>query len=107
MSSLNAKLGDNFLHISKLVVDRENWMTYKDRLSWSVDACGLLSHLEGTKKKPIDPSMSAKKEWRMDEAITKQQIATTIPDSLFIQIKSLKTAGEIFTYLLNLFKKCS
>ncbi|KAG2347750.1 hypothetical protein BDR05DRAFT_904369, partial [Suillus weaverae] len=130
MSSSNSKLGDNFLHIPKLAADGENWMTYKDRLSWSVDARGFLGHLDGTEKKPIDPSTlsgrgaswapttsdeirelsayrTAMKEWRIGEAITKQQIAGTIPDSLFIQVKNLATAGEIFTYLSNLFKKHS
>ncbi|KAG0698647.1 hypothetical protein DFH29DRAFT_1002666 [Suillus ampliporus] len=130
MSTSNAKLGDDFLRVPKLVVDGENWMTYKDRLSWSVDACGFLGHLEGTEKKPIDPSTlsgrgaswipstsdelrelsayrSGIKEWQMGEAITKQQIAGTIPDSLFIQVKNLATAAEIFAYLSNLFEKRS
>ncbi|KAG1880157.1 hypothetical protein F4604DRAFT_1578839, partial [Suillus subluteus] len=130
MSSSNSKLGEDFLCVPKLVADGENWMTYKDRLSWSVDARGFLGHLDGTEKKPIDPSTlsgrgaswlpttsdelrelstyrSAMKEWRMGEAITKQQIAGTIPDSLFIQVKNLTTAAEIFTYLSNLFEKRS
>ncbi|KAG2750880.1 hypothetical protein P692DRAFT_201710324, partial [Suillus brevipes Sb2] len=116
--------------IPKLVADGENWMTYKDRLSWSMDACGFLSHLEGTERKPVDPSTlsgrgaswspttpdevrelteykTTMKEWRMGEAITKQQIAGTIPNSLFIQVKNLATAGEIFAYLSNLFEKRS
>ncbi|KAG0693890.1 hypothetical protein DFH29DRAFT_815910 [Suillus ampliporus] len=128
MSSSNTKPGEDFLHVPKLIADGENWMTYKDRLSWSVDARGFLGHLEGTEKKPVDPSMLtgrgalwvpttldevrelaaykvASKEWCMGKAITKQQIAGTIPDSLFIQVKNLVTAGEIFTYLSNLFEK--
>ncbi|KAG1819658.1 uncharacterized protein BJ212DRAFT_1554793 [Suillus subaureus] len=130
MSSSNSKLGEDFLHVPKLAVDRENWMTYKDRMQWSVDAHGFLGHLDGTEKKPVDPSTllgrgaswspsmmdkvrelaaykTALKEWRMGEAITKQQIASTIPDSLFIQVKGLDTAQKIFTYLSNLFEKCS
>ncbi|KAG1734690.1 uncharacterized protein EDB91DRAFT_1056821 [Suillus paluster] len=130
MSSSSTKLGDDFLRIPKLIADRENWMTYKDRLSWSVDARGLLGHLEGTEKKPVDPLMlsgrgaswipttpdeirelsvyrTAMKEWCMGEAILTQQIAGTIPDSLFIQVKNLVTAGEIFMYLPNPFEKCS
>ena len=50
---------------------------------------------------------TAMKEWRMGEAVVKQQIAGTIPDSLFIQIKGLETAKDIFAHLLNLFEKCS
>jgi hypothetical protein len=112
MSSSNSKLGEDFLCVPKLAVDRENWTTYKDRMQWSVDACGFLGHLDGTEKKPVDPSTlsgrgvlwspstadevreltvykTALKEWCMGEAITKQQIASTIPDSLFIQVKNL------------------
>ncbi|KAG2140250.1 uncharacterized protein EDB93DRAFT_1040230, partial [Suillus bovinus] len=47
------------------------------------------------------------KDWRMGQAITKQQIAGTIPDSLFIQIKGLATVKEIFTHLSSLFEQCS
>ncbi|KAG1829035.1 hypothetical protein DFJ58DRAFT_692232, partial [Suillus subalutaceus] len=130
MSSSNSKLGEDFLRVPKLTADGENWTTYKDRMQWSVDARGFLSHLDGTEKKPVDPSTlsgrgaswspstmdevrelaaykTAMKEWRMGEAITKQQIASTIPDSLFIQVKNLDTAQEIFTYLSNLFEKRS
>jgi hypothetical protein len=130
MSSSNSKLGEDFLCIPKLAADRENWMTYTDRMQWSVDARWFLGHLDGIKKKPVDPSTlsgrrapwspsttdkvrelatykTALKEWHMGEAITKQQIASMIPDSLFIQVKNLDTAQEIFTYLLNLFEKRS
>ncbi|KAG1852198.1 hypothetical protein F4604DRAFT_1592095, partial [Suillus subluteus] len=130
MSSSNSKLGEDFLHVPKLAVDGENWTTYKYRMLWSVDARGFLGHLDGTKKKPVDaltlsgrgaswsPSTMDEireltafkvtmKEWHMGKAITKQQIASTIPDSLFIQVKGLDTAQEIFTYLSNLFEKHS
>jgi hypothetical protein len=57
MSTLNGKLGEDFLHIPKLIADGENWMMYKECLQWSIDACGLLGHLDGTETKLIDPSM--------------------------------------------------
>ncbi|KAG1819126.1 uncharacterized protein BJ212DRAFT_1268541 [Suillus subaureus] len=130
MSSSNSKLREDFLCVPKLAADGENWMTYKDRMQWSVDACGFLGHLDGTNKKPVDtltlsgrgaswsPSMmdevrelaaykTTLKEWGMGEAIMKQQIASTIPDSLFIQVKGLDTAQKIFMYLSNLFEKHS
>jgi hypothetical protein len=130
MSASTTKLGEDFLHVPKLAADGENWMTYKDRLQWSVDARGLLGHLEGTEVKPVDPVTrqgrgatwiptspdelleiaayrAAIKEWRISEAITKQQIAGTIPDSLFTQIKGLETAREIFMHLSMLFEQRS
>ena len=70
---------------------------------WSIDPHGLLDHLEGTTVEPADPitpdvqggttQLDAKqalvdkewkrevKEWRQREAVVKQQIARTIPDS--------------------------
>ncbi|KAG1853793.1 hypothetical protein C8R48DRAFT_324692 [Suillus tomentosus] len=55
MSTSNGKLGEHFLRIPKLATDGENWMMYKERLQWSIDARGLLGHLDGTETKPIDP----------------------------------------------------
>ncbi|KAG2154127.1 uncharacterized protein EDB93DRAFT_1102291 [Suillus bovinus] len=112
MSSSSIKLGDDFLHVPKLIVDGENWMTYKDRLLWSIDARGFLGHLEGTEKKPVDPStlLGRGALWTpttSDEVRELTQIAGTRPDSLFIQVENLETAGEIFKYLSNLFKKQS
>lgn len=43
----------------------------------------------------------------MGEAIVKQQIAGMIPNTLFMQIKGLATAKEIFTHLSNMFEQCS
>ncbi|KAG2158723.1 uncharacterized protein EDB93DRAFT_1066650, partial [Suillus bovinus] len=124
------RLGEDFLRIPKLAADGENWMMYKEHLQWSIDARRLLGHLDGTETKPIDPQglpgrgvlwtpstpdevkevsmyKAELKEWCMGQAITKQQIAGMIPDSLFIQIKDLDTAKEIFTHLSNLFEQCS
>jgi gag-polypeptide of LTR copia-type len=130
MSTSNGKLGEDFLRIPKLAADGENWMMYKERLQWSIDARGLIGHLDGTEKKPVDPQTlpnrgaswapatpdevkevstykTELKEWRTGQAITKQQIAGTIPDSLFIQIKNLDTAKDIFTHLSSLFEQRS
>ncbi|KAG2108667.1 uncharacterized protein F5147DRAFT_576486 [Suillus discolor] len=57
MSTLNRKLREDFLHIPKLTANGKNWMMYKECLQWSIDAWGLLSHLDGTETKPMDPQM--------------------------------------------------
>ena len=53
--STTTKLGDDFLRVPRLDVAGINWVVYKDRFLWSVDARGLLDHLEGTEKEPTDP----------------------------------------------------
>ena len=95
MSFSTTKLGDEFLHIPKLDVAGINWVVHKDRFLWSIDARGLLDHLEGTKEEPTDPIdaairsgtmvlhkaqvlvnsewKKAVKEWRQGEAVVKQQ----------------------------------
>ena len=103
-STTTTKLGDEFLCIPKLDIAGINWVVYKDRFLWSIDARGLRDHLEGTEVEPTDPIDAkiradvkpldeaqklvdtewkrAVKEWRQGEAVVKQQIAGTIPDSL-------------------------
>ena len=88
---------------------------------WSIDAHGLLDHLEGMTVEPADPitpdvrggmtpldaeqALADKewkrevKEWRQGEAVVKQQIAGTILDSLFMKIQSKGTAQEIWNQL--------
>jgi hypothetical protein len=55
MSFSTTKLGDEFLRIPRLDVGGINWVVYKDRFLWSIDARGLLDHLEGSKEEPTDP----------------------------------------------------
>ena len=47
------------------------------------------------------------KTWKQGEAIIKQQIAATIPDSLFMKIRGKGNALEIWSSLTNEFEKKS
>ncbi|KAG5641136.1 hypothetical protein DXG03_005942 [Asterophora parasitica] len=101
----STKLGNDFLRVLKLDVLGNNWVIYKDCFLWSVNAHGLLDHLDGSAAEPVNPLPNCaqsplsqantlldtkwKKEvktWKQGEAIIKQQIAGTIPDSLFMKI---------------------
>ena len=130
--STSTKLGDEFLRIPKLEASGKNWVIFKDRFSWALDARCMMDHIDGTGKEPKDPiseEVRAKvteekplneeqkklvvewkkelKEWRQGEAITKQQIASSIPDSLFIKVRDKGTAYEIWTELGKHFEKRS
>ena len=114
--STTIKLGNNFLCIPKLDVSGSNWVIFKDHFFWSIDACGLTGHVDSTSQSPKDPipslawlgllsdagKLSDKewkndlKEWNQGEAIAKQQITSSIPDSLFMKIHSKMTAYEIW-----------
>ncbi|KAJ6588174.1 hypothetical protein B0H19DRAFT_922003, partial [Mycena capillaripes] len=127
-TTTSTRLGDDFLRIPKLEVTGTNWVIYKDRFMWAVDARGLAEHLEASAAAPVDPLLAIRgtpavltaaqqaldtewkkemKVWQQGEAIVKQQIAGTIPDSLFMKIRSKTTASEIWTELSNEFQKKS
>ena len=118
--SASTKLGDEFLRIPKLDVSGSNWVIFKDRFIWALDACGILDHVDGTSKElanPISVEDQAKgaltteqtkietdwrkdtREWKQGEAVVKQQIASSIPDSLFMKVRAKGTAHKIWTEL--------
>ena len=53
MSSI--KLGDSLMKVPTLDVAGLNWVIYKDRFLWSLDACGLLDHVDGSALEPARP----------------------------------------------------
>ena len=122
------KLGDDFMKIPQLNVTGTNWVIYKDHILWAIDACGHLDHADGSTKEPVDPNLGCKdkmkaltvaeataelewnkelKTWKQGEAIVKQQIATTILDSLFMKIRGKGNALKIWSSLTNEFEKKS
>ena len=126
---ISTKLGDEFLRIPKLDVSGTNWVIYKERFIWALDARGIVDHVDGTGSEPVDPvpknareddkglsevqkQLDAEwrkevKEWRNGEAVAKQQIASTIPDSLFLKIRSNESAFKIWKALEDHFQKRS
>jgi hypothetical protein len=114
------------MKVPKLDIAGSNWVIYKTRFSWAIDARGLLEHIDGSMWEPSKPSITTKKAkavaggseeganegvsgveeaeklteedekrleewkerlriWKLGEAVVKQQIAATIPDSLFMK----------------------
>ena len=53
--STTTRLRDKLLCVLKLDIARINWVVYKDRFLWSINARGLIDHLEGTEVEPTDP----------------------------------------------------
>ena len=110
--SINIKLGNDYLHVPRLPADGKGFVVWKEHLELSIKAWGLYGHLDGTVAKPDDPPMRpdnsvlTQKEVSMndnyakklaayiqEEAIIFQQIASTIPDSLYLKIKG-KLLGD-------------
>ena len=121
MSAPTAKIGDDFLKIPRLSADGRNWVIYQERFTLSVAVRGLSGHLTGIKKKPTKPKDKEEPDgtviaadqkdvdayndtigpWMLNEAIVLQQIASTIPDSLYLKINRKNTMCEAW----NLLKK--
>ena len=126
--SVSTKLGDEFLRIPKLEVSGTNWVIYKERFTWALDTRGIVDHIDGSGSEPVDPVPEAArkadklseeqakldsewkkltKEWKTGEAVAKQQIASSIPDSLFLKIRHHGTAALIWKALEDHFQKRS
>jgi hypothetical protein len=138
------KLGDDLMRVPRLEVSGSNWVIYKDRFCWAIDARGLLEHVDGSGREPTRPTLGGKKAggsskdgestgegfemveeltaederrlevwkgklrvWKHGEAVVKQQIAATIPDSLFMKIRTKGTAREIWEALMRDFQNKS
>ena len=128
--SASTKLGNEFLRIPKLDVSGSNWVIFKDHFTWALDARGILEHINGTTSEPKDPisaeerkkakdrlTMEQKKletewkkdvkDWKQGEAVAKQQIASSIPDSLFMKVWAKGSMYDIWTELGKHFEKRS
>ena len=52
---MSAKLGNDLMKVPKLEAGGTNWVSYKDRLFRSIDARGLLDHIDGSGEQPKCP----------------------------------------------------
>ena len=111
MSGTNGKVLEFFAKIPRLEADGSNWVIYKDRFTYAADAASLLGHIDGkgVPPRPIiiprgtEPLTAAQQEslddyavemskWQSEEAIIRQAIASTISDSLFLEVRKTDTA---------------
>ena len=124
--SLDLKLGNDFLRVPRLPADGKGFIIWKERLELSIRARGLFGHLDGTVTKPQEPpspeegatltteQVSTREKYAKDlsqylqeQAIVFQQIASTIPDSLYLKIKGKVTMKEAWDTLKADFEKRS
>ena len=124
--SYNLKLRNDILHIPKMPAGGKGFVIWIDHLELSIGACGLYEHLDGTTAKPADPptqpddctltaeDMSLNEQYLKDlglylqhQAIVFQQIASTIPDSLYLKIKGKAMVKEAWDALKENFEKQS
>jgi hypothetical protein len=117
----SGKLLEFFIRIPKLLPDGSNWVIFKDRFAFAAAAAILNKHLNGTASAPVAPAFSqtgpapltaaetieveayeaALSIWQTGEAVLKQAIASTIPDSLFLDVRKELTAKLMWDAVTN------
>lgn len=98
------------LHVEKLIADGSNWATYRDRMTWALRSRRLLEHLTSTTITTTYTNMgnvnnlTPDMRWENDEATAMYIIATSIPNTVFTNIKSKNTAKDVWDALKALYE---
>src|SRR6202522_339702 len=115
MSVANGKILEFFTKIPKLEADGSNWVIFKDRFLFAAAAASLVSHIDGTGVAPtletgfprcgllseaqqaeLDKYTSDLAGWETDEAMIRQALASSISDSLILEVTKKKTGMEMW-----------
>ena len=102
--------GNFTLHLPKLAADGSNWITYRDRIKWTVTMRGLGNHLtdESIMQKYMQAGdvsgLKPEQRWAMDKITVNLIFTTTIPDLVFNQIKSSYEPKDVWEKLKKLFE---
>ena len=100
------------LHIEKLIANSSNWMTYCNHIIWSLRLCVLKEHLTSSIVTQIYIDMGninnrlPAQHWHANKATMMHVIATSIPNTVFTNIKSKTIAMEVWDALKVLYKAC-
>jgi gag-polypeptide of LTR copia-type/Pol polyprotein, beta-barrel domain len=104
-------MSDEFkIQVMKLAADGSNWVTYCDQIMWALDVKGLLEHLmsdvimsDYSAASTVD-GLTLEARWKKDEAMVKQLVASSVPDTVFSQIKAGLKAKEVWDQLRALYE---
>jgi hypothetical protein len=96
---------DHRITVPKLHPDGTNWVIYRDRVVWALRANGLDVHL--TEDTPSDEfidegvigGLEPEAHWRKQDGMVQSLISSSVPDSVFTQIKSAAMAREAWDIL--------
>jgi hypothetical protein len=104
-------MGDELkISITKLIADGSNWVTYRDRMLWAIDSRGLSEHLTNATITATYTavgtvgSVTPQMRWSGDQAMVKQLIAISVPDTVFNSIKTGTTAKDVWDALKKLYE---
>ena len=96
--------------VTKLIADGSNWVTYRDRMLWAINLHNLSKHLTSTvvtqtyTNVGTAGSVTPLMRWNTDEAVVKQLIAISVPDTVFNRIKMGANAKDVWDELKKLYE---
>ncbi|KAF7355977.1 hypothetical protein MVEN_00927100 [Mycena venus] len=123
--SSTTKLGKYFTKLPACKANGTNWVFFRDRFLFTLDAAGLSEHFDTIAAAPIAPSfvdpkaptadevkanmeyLMWKRIWKLEQAVIKQGLASVIPDSLFLKVKEAETAKGMWEKVKNEYEKKS
>ncbi|KAK0431340.1 hypothetical protein EV421DRAFT_1853922 [Armillaria borealis] len=125
--SSTAKLGKYFAKLPACKADGMNWIFFRDRFLFAIDAVGLSDHFEDVEtvteptasavvdsKNPTADKIKALNEyakrhriWKSEQAIIKQGIASVISDLLFLKVKGEVTVKAMWEKVKSEYEKKS
>ncbi|KAJ7602096.1 hypothetical protein DFH06DRAFT_1024242, partial [Mycena polygramma] len=127
--SSTAKLGEYFAKLPACKADGTNWVFFRDRFLFAIDAAGLSDHFENgpfsTAEAPAEPAivdaknptpeeieannkyLARRRFWKSEQAVIKQGLASVIPDSLFLKVKGAATAKAMWDKVKSEYEKKS
>ncbi|KAJ6471618.1 hypothetical protein C8R47DRAFT_972182, partial [Mycena vitilis] len=123
--SSTARLGEYFTKLPACKADGTNWVFFRDRFLFALDAAGLSDHFETTASAPAAPTivdeaaptpeevkandkyLARRRVWKSEQAIIKQGLASVIPDALFLKVKGEKMAREMWGKVKDEYEKKS
>src|SRR5258707_5099699 len=104
-------MGDDFkTNVERLISDGSNWVTYRDRMIWSLRSRQLMEHLASSTVPAAYINagdinhQTPQMRWESEEAITMQIIAVSIPNSVFTTVKTHTTAKDMWDALKALYE---
>lgn len=104
-------MGDDLkITVPKLNADGSNWVTYRDRMLWAVGSRNLLPHLtEATITAAYVTAgdvgiLTPQLRWDLDQRIVKQLIGSSVPDTVFNDIKGGTTAKDVWDELKKIYE---
>jgi gag-polypeptide of LTR copia-type len=103
-------MSEEKVYLPKLAEDGSNWVTYRNRMQWTMKMRGLADHLmnASTSKAYTDAGdvggLKPDQQWVRDQTKASKLLDTTIPDGLFLKLKDTNNVKEVWDELKKEFE---